>query len=123
MPRPAPAAASYDLYQLRVDDPEADIPAISAAYAQATRDVAKELSAPLADCQAAYEDLRAKDPTAWRLLMSETIHPGMLGHKLFAEVIAETVATTTTSSRSTRLEVARRRSRSMSSLIEASFSM
>jgi lysophospholipase L1-like esterase len=63
-----------------------------AVYAQATRDVAKELSVPLADCHAAYEDVRAKDPTAWRLLMSETIHPGMLGHKLFAEVIAETIS-------------------------------
>ena len=54
--------------------------------------MAKELSVPLADCHAAYEDVRAKDPTAWRLLMSETIHPGMFGHKLFAEVIAETIS-------------------------------
>ena len=37
--------------------------------------------------------------------------------------MAETVATITTSSRSIREEVARSRNRSMSSLIEASFSM
>jgi acyl-CoA thioesterase I len=64
----------------------------TAHFAQLARDVAKEMSVPLADNYAAYEALRAKDPTAWRLLMSETIHPGMLGHKLFAEVMAETIS-------------------------------
>ena len=41
----------------------------------------------------------------------------------YLEPFAETVETITTSSRSIRLDVARRRSRSMSSLMEASFSM
>jgi len=63
-----------------------------AAFADGVREVASELSAPLADCYRAYEDLRAANPTEWKLLMSETIHPGMNGHKLFAEVIAETVS-------------------------------
>ncbi len=62
-----------------------------AAYAQTVRDVAKELSLPLADCWQAYEDLRAKDSREWKLLMSETIHPNMNGHKLFAQMIAEVI--------------------------------
>ena len=63
-----------------------------AQYAQIVRDVAKEMSVCLADCFAAYEEIRRKDVTRWRLLMSETIHPGMNGHKLFAEVIAESIS-------------------------------
>ena len=63
-----------------------------AQYAQIVRDVAKEMSVCLADCFAAYEEVRRNDVTRWRLLMSETIHPGMNGHKLFAEVIAERIS-------------------------------
>jgi lysophospholipase L1-like esterase len=63
-----------------------------ADYAEAVRAVARELNAPAADCFAAYEAVRAKDPQAWMLLMSETIHPGLHGHKLFAEVVAETIS-------------------------------
>jgi lysophospholipase L1-like esterase len=63
-----------------------------AAYAQTVRQVALDLSVPLADCYQAYEDLHLRDPLAWKLLMSETIHPSMNGHKLFAEVIAQTIS-------------------------------
>ena len=63
-----------------------------AEYAQTARQVAAELAVPLADCYRAYEDVRAGDPMAWKLLMSETIHPSMNGHRLFAEVMAETIA-------------------------------
>lgn len=63
-----------------------------AEYAQSVRHVAAELSAPLADCYRAYEDVRASDPLAWKLLMSETIHPSMNGHRLFAEVMAQTIS-------------------------------
>ena len=63
-----------------------------ADYAQIVRDVARELAVPLADCFAAYEDMRKKDETEWMLLMSEVIHPAMLGHRLFAEVIARTIS-------------------------------
>lgn len=62
------------------------------AYAQVVRDVARELAVPLADCFEAYEALRKHDETEWMLLMSETIHPAMLGHRLFAEVIANTAS-------------------------------
>jgi len=63
-----------------------------AEYAEIVRKAATEMSAPLADCYRAYEDLRAANPAEWKLLMSETIHPGMNGHKLFAEVIAQTIS-------------------------------
>ena len=63
-----------------------------AAYAQIVRDVAAEQRAPLADCYQAYEDVRARDRRAWMALMSETIHPNMRGHKLFAEVVAQVVS-------------------------------
>jgi acyl-CoA thioesterase-1 len=63
-----------------------------ATYAQTVRQVAAELSVPLADCYRAYEDVRAGNPLAWKLLMSETIHPSMNGHRLFAEVMAQTIA-------------------------------
>jgi len=63
-----------------------------AQYAQIVRNVAGERSVPLADCYRAYEEVRSKDATEWMLLMSETIHPGMNGHRLFAEVMAETIS-------------------------------
>jgi len=63
-----------------------------AEYAQIVRDVATDMSVRLADCFATYEEIRQKDITRWRLLMSETIHPGMSGHKFFAEVIAESIS-------------------------------
>lgn len=62
-----------------------------ASFAQAARDVARQENVPLADCYQAYVDLSARDPLAWKLLMSETIHPSMNGHKLFAEVIARAI--------------------------------
>jgi lysophospholipase L1-like esterase len=63
-----------------------------AQFAQIVRDVATDMSVRLADCFAAYEEVRRKDVTRWRLFMSETIHPGMNGHKFFAEVIAESIS-------------------------------
>jgi lysophospholipase L1-like esterase len=63
-----------------------------AEYAQTVRQVARDLSVSLADCYQAYEELHARDPLAWKLLMSETIHPSMNGHKLFAEVIAQAIS-------------------------------
>jgi lysophospholipase L1-like esterase len=63
-----------------------------AQYAQIVRDVANDTSVSLADCFAVYEEIRRRDVTEWRLLMSETIHPCMNGHKVFAEVIAESIS-------------------------------
>lgn len=63
-----------------------------AQYAQVTRDIAAEMSVPLVDCYKAYEDVQKRNNTDWCLLMSETIHPSMNGHRLFAEEIAGTIA-------------------------------
>lgn len=63
-----------------------------AEYSQTVRDVAKAGSVPVADCFKRYEEIRAKNPAEWMLLMSETIHPCMDGHKLFAETVAERIA-------------------------------
>jgi len=63
-----------------------------AEFAQTVREVARRLDAPLADCYAAYEEVLHRDPLRWKLLMSETIHPSMNGHKLFAEVMAEAIS-------------------------------
>ena len=63
-----------------------------AEFAAAAREVAKQLSVPLADCYASYEQLRAEDPLAWQLLMSETIHPNLQGHKRFAELITTVIS-------------------------------
>jgi lysophospholipase L1-like esterase len=56
-------------------------------YCNAIREVAAEQQAPLCDIYAAYESLRARDPLAWRLLLSDEIHPNMDGHKLNAETL------------------------------------
>ncbi len=60
-------------------------------HAAAVRALAAELDVPLADCYRDYEELRAADPLAWQLLMSETIHPGMHGHRRFAQTIAAVI--------------------------------
>ena len=63
-----------------------------AAYAEIVRRAGAELNVPVADCYRAYEEIRAKDPRAWMLLMSEAIHPNMKGHKLFAEEVAGVIS-------------------------------
>lgn len=61
-------------------------------YSQIVREVAEAASVPVADCFGRYEKIRAHNPTEWMLLISETIHPCMDGHKLFAAAVAETIA-------------------------------
>ena len=39
----------------------------------------------------ALEDLRARDVKAWRLLLSDEIHPNMDGHKRIAELLASAI--------------------------------
>ncbi|MEA1951885.1 MAG: GDSL-type esterase/lipase family protein [Planctomycetota bacterium] len=63
-----------------------------AEYAQTTRNVAAEMNVPLVDFYKAYEDMQKKNNTDWCLLMSETIHPSMNGHRLFAEKITEKIS-------------------------------
>lgn len=60
-------------------------------YSQTIRDLGKAESLGVADCHAAFEAVRAKDPLQWNLMLSDAIHPNMDGHKFFAETIAKTI--------------------------------
>ena len=60
-------------------------------FAETVKDVAREMAIPFADCWRAYEDKRNQDERSWQLLMSETIHPSMHGHKVIAEEIVKTI--------------------------------
>lgn len=66
-------------------------PKVLADFTAAIHEVGKDLKLPVADCHKEYEAVRAKDPRAWLLLMSDEIHPNMDGHKLFASVIARAI--------------------------------
>ncbi len=61
-------------------------------YCDVVREIAREHSVTLCDCYAAYQHLRRQDAQAWRLLMSDEIHPNCNGHKRIAEQIAETIS-------------------------------
>ena len=63
-----------------------------AEFSEAVRQVAAELDLPLVDCFQAWCDQRRQDETAWMLMMSETIHPNMMGHRRFAELIVERIS-------------------------------
>ena len=60
-------------------------------FAETVREVAAAKDLPVADCWQAYEELRARDQRAWKLLLSETVHPNMNGHKVIAEEIARAI--------------------------------
>ena len=60
-----------------------------ARYTQIIRDVGTETATPVADCCAAYESIQQRDRIAWVMLMSETIHPNLNGHRVFAQTIVE----------------------------------
>ncbi|WP_395734625.1 SGNH/GDSL hydrolase family protein [Prosthecobacter sp.] len=70
-----------------------------AEFTQAIRDVAKEQTLVVADCFAAFEAVHAADAAEWNLLLSDTIHPNMAGHKLFAETLAQAITGRTVSLR------------------------
>ena len=61
-------------------------------YASLIFEKGRELGVPVVDVYAEWEALRQRDLRAWRILMSETIHPSMDGHKRIAEQVAETVS-------------------------------
>lgn len=63
-----------------------------AEYSGIVRALAAEQGLPVVDFFAEYERIRKTDLRRWMLLMSETIHPGMHGHKLFAEMLARAVS-------------------------------
>ena len=61
-------------------------------YTAGIHRVSEREHAPVADCYAAFEVVRAKDPLAWQRMMSDEIHPNMVGHKYIAETIAAAVS-------------------------------
>lgn len=61
-------------------------------YVAAIRNTGQREQVPVVDCYAAFEAVRAEDPFAWLMLMSDEIHPNMSGHKLIAETIAAAVS-------------------------------
>lgn len=60
-----------------------------AEYSQAIRQIAEQRQVLLVDVFQIWQQLRDRDPEAWKLLMSDAIHPNMNGHKRFAQSIAE----------------------------------
>jgi len=60
-------------------------------FTQAIRDLGEAEGLKVADCHAAFEAVRSKNSAAWLMLLSDTIHPNMDGHKLFASTIAKEV--------------------------------
>jgi lysophospholipase L1-like esterase len=60
-------------------------------YCGALHEVARQVQVPVCDVYAAYERLRAREPLAWRLLLSDEIHPNLDGHKLNAETLCRAV--------------------------------
>lgn len=60
-------------------------------YCDVMKEVGRKHQVPVCDCYAAYETIRQADPIAWRLLLSDEIHPNMDGHKWNAAEICRTI--------------------------------
>jgi len=60
-------------------------------YCDVVRRVSREQRVALCDCYRAFEAVRERDPLAWRLLMSDEIHPNMDGHQLLAEEMSRAI--------------------------------
>ena len=56
-------------------------------YCDAIREVGRQHQVAVCDVYSTYETLRSRDPVAWRLILSDEIHPNMDGHRLIAETI------------------------------------
>jgi lysophospholipase L1-like esterase len=62
-----------------------------AAFAAIAREVAAQLGVPLSDPHADLGALQKSDPEAWRLSMSDEIHPNLRGHRRLAESILKVI--------------------------------
>jgi len=62
-----------------------------AEFAAIVRGVGDHLDVPVVDAYAEWERIRRESPRQWRLLMSETIHPCLRGHRVFAELTASAI--------------------------------
>jgi len=61
-------------------------------YCDAMKEAGRQLNVPVCDCYAAHTALRERDALAWRLVMSDEIHPNMDGHKLNAVAICRALS-------------------------------
>ena len=62
-----------------------------AAYCEIIRTVGREMSVPVCDQFQAGNRLKQRAPWAWRLTMSDEIHPNMDGHKRMAEELCRSL--------------------------------
>lgn len=60
-------------------------------YCDIIRQTADKLKVPVCDQYSAGESFRARDAWAWRLTLSDQIHPNMDGHKLMAIELCRTI--------------------------------
>jgi lysophospholipase L1-like esterase len=60
-------------------------------FCGAMKDTGKKLGIPVCDCYETHAELRERDLLAWRLTLSDAIHPNMDGHKLTAEAICRSL--------------------------------
>lgn len=60
-------------------------------YCDVVREVAQEAGVTICDTYQQLSGVRAHDPFGWRLLMSDSIHPNMAGHKSIAERLAQAI--------------------------------
>ena len=68
-----------------------------AEFVAATNQVGSELRLPVADVFSAWEQIRAADATGFTLLLSDTVHPNLDGHKQTAAMITQAVGRRKTS--------------------------
>ena len=66
-------------------------------YCEVVRLVAHEQGVAVCDAYNSFDEVRKRDPLAWRLMMSDEIHPNMAGHKLIAEALTRTITGRTVS--------------------------
>jgi len=66
-------------------------------YCDLIRAAGRDQKVPVCDQFTAGEALKASDPRAWRLTLSDSIHPNMAGHKLMAEELCRTITGRSTS--------------------------